>query len=928
MKLRRFVEGVPWAFVKPALDYLLSLSPYSGVIANGVDFGVAYRPTLTLWQRDAQSAALGGRGDATYTLIQDLVETSSDDLYTVGTSSSCTETVETEYVWDATGVEDIPQGSVGVTYQVAAVHRNEDGTFNYALVKRVALTQHLPESVTEDNAVRRVSVETWDNVYPGPGGGYLDETGDALAVPSPGATAGVEVKQPQISVNPDCTVKIQVVREVSKTAKIRESTAKTIFESNREEGLSGQKKPLPEAPPAGDGCVKTHESQLQPDGSYATTEKAMQEIAVDDAEVEVTRGRRGTRTSKTHRNKTSAPSTSELPVGRTVKYRKTPGGRYDITESNLDVRVSSTVGSGCHRDRFKHIDTTLKASTDATVDHVSGGSDGKIVSKDATMDDEGFVTVTTKTEQERTVTGAEVAHQVTLDGCVKITKDHSTASRPSPLVFSRDAIGKSTQSVVTPGGRYTNETRTPARGGATVTVESATSAKSTDVRTTVTTTSESDQAISDATSSVTSGQGVYREKTVRVNSLGGLTQSVVSITEARGKVTGEQYRVTPRGVVKTVTSQSASQTPKSSFTRGKPVDNQLTPGGLYTVTESAPVVVLPAGQFHSAADAHMEEVDVVSTAIATSPDKAPAAFNANGTYVTKDSTVDEYGFVQTVERRVTERQVTSRYGSEDDIFHKATTTLTRSSEPLAASEGPSQRVPGQGGSITKRSSQLTRGGLWDNEQTVDIPKFVSWSDDFESDLYVVYIFYYRNASTSQRDQVKNAALSKWDSLRAKYTSGQWGAGPKAPTSARITPSSSLNQYGLYDGYYTLELSWSPESGGRDVNHESGEFILASWSYKVVSNSFSVGIRSSADDESPSVNIHRTVQTKYVTEDLVRGWKTYVQNKFGTGNLLYEGSRVSVTPSTGVAHGVRVTDAVTKITVSNVQSLTPFKWGED
>jgi hypothetical protein len=58
-RIRRFLEGVPWAFVKPAIDFLLEQAPYTGVIANGVDFETAYRPTLTLWQRDAQSAAVG-----------------------------------------------------------------------------------------------------------------------------------------------------------------------------------------------------------------------------------------------------------------------------------------------------------------------------------------------------------------------------------------------------------------------------------------------------------------------------------------------------------------------------------------------------------------------------------------------------------------------------------------------------------------------------------------------------------------------------------------------------------------------------------------------------------------------------------------------------------------------------------------------------
>jgi hypothetical protein len=217
--------------------------------------------------------------------------------------------------------------------------------------------------------------------------------------------------------------------------------------------------------------------------------------------------------------------------------------------------------------------------------------------------------------------------------------------------------------------------------------------------------------------------------------------------------------------------------------------------------------------------------------------------------------------------------------------------------------------------------------LWDVDEVVDTPRFQTWEDSLDTDLYVMRTFYYRNASASERDAVKAKALNEWNSLRSKYASNGWGFSPKAPTHAKMQPSSSLNAYGAYDGYYAIELSWAPESGGAGTDHASALKEIASWSYKTVSNSFQIGVRSSGTDDNPSVTVQRTIQTKSVTEDIYCGWKRYVETRFGKDNVLFEGSHVSVTPSTGVAHGVRVTEASTKVEIMETENMVPIKWGE-
>lgn len=919
VKLRRFVEGVPWAFVKPALDYLISLAPYRGIIANGVDFNIAFRPTLTTWQRDSQSAAFGSRGDATYTLIQDLIDAESDDVYALSTSNSCTETVETSYVWDSDAVDELPEGGVGVTYQVASVSRNEDGTFNYALVKRIARTQHTPETVVEDNRVQKVTVETWDNVYP-VGGVYCDDQGDALGVPQAGIFDRTEVKIAQVAKNPDCTVKIQATRETTKKHRSRRQTTQTIFEKTEETGETGADQALSEAPAASGGTIKTHESQQQPNGTYSTMERTQNELSVPDAEVEVTRNRRGIRTTKTHRNQPAQPSTS-VSNGDTVRFKKTPGGLYDVTYSSFSARTSGSIGSGCKKDAYTHTDTTVKAASSVDIGHVTGGTGGKVVSKDATMDDDGIVTVTTRTEQEKSVKGAAATWHVSPEGSIASVKDAAQTAKPRKPSFSRANIGRDVSYTVTPGGLYTVENKEPGASDATVTVESSTSDKSTETRTVTRTVRESRGEVSTEGSSVSSGGGVYREKTVRVNQLGNVDTSVTSVKE-HARVSSASYRATSRGTVKTVTTFSKTGAVETSGSSGHSVTNELTPGGRYTVSETEPYTTR-VDSAHSASDAYQTESDDVT--VTTGAVINSMVDSGGGIYRTRDVTADDNGFVRTVVRVVREIPGTHQSSSESDLFHRVSRTVKR--ELAFQTDNGNNPAPGVPTPLVKRSGQLTRGGLWDVDEVVDTPRFQTWKDSLDTDLYVMRTFYYRNASASEREAVKANALNEWNSLRSKYASSGWGFSPKAPTHAKMQPSSSLNAYGAYDGYYAIELSWAPESGGAGVNHATNLQEIASWSYKTVSNSFQIGVRSSGTDDNPSVTVQRTIQTKCVTEDIYCGWKQYVESRFGSGNILFEGSHVSVTPSTGVAHGVRVTEATTKVEIMETASMTPIKWGE-
>lgn len=238
MRIRRFAPGCPWALVDEAIRYLISLAPYgkqadadradppgkqTAVIYNGLLIEQNYRPTLTQWLRDEQTSVDEQRPqNGTYTLVQDLIEdTECDDEETAVTGESCSEEAVTTWHWDDDAPGDLADYATGceqgVTYAITQVNRKEDGTFDWALVKRIARTQHSGPVVVECTETSRITQETWDNLYGNVSDGFRAEgceyTG-TVNLPDCGDSEPGRKFQVQISENQDCTFKAVVtVRE-------------------------------------------------------------------------------------------------------------------------------------------------------------------------------------------------------------------------------------------------------------------------------------------------------------------------------------------------------------------------------------------------------------------------------------------------------------------------------------------------------------------------------------------------------------------------------------------------------------------------------------------------------------------------------------------------------------------------------------------
>ena len=575
-RIRRFVEGIPWSRVKPAVDALLAMAPYEGVIANGVDFGVPYRPTLTVWQRDAQSSALGAvRPDATYTLVQDLVEDTSKDFYAVGSSSSCSESVETEYVWDAGSVEGLRQGGQGVTYGIAAVNRKEDGTFDYQVVRRQALTQHVEETVVRDDSAGRVTQELWDNVYTDGDGNYVDHAGARLSIPEAGVADGVATRIENLSENPDCTLKFQVVRESSNDVESAESCGKTVFEHEHSTTRTGQDAPDGHVPDAGGGVRYESESRLQPDGTFVNVLKQTDEIPQESG-LDIRRTTRATVTTVTTRN---TGQTAEEPgrPGERQSHEMTPGGRYNLTVTTAEPS-SEPDSARCSATVFEHVhDTvTMEDALDGSAEASAGGGQTQEIVQD--MDEYGVVKKVVRTTTERQAAGAVTETEARLRGTITTTVNRNMEEKADEANLP---VGTSVRNEQTPGGRWTQTIREMTGKVAGKIREMCRKTVFRHVHATTTNVVE-DPGFDHEESA---GDGVVRETDVQKTDMDTFDVTTTETTEqpVQGAVT-ETRKFIDGTVTRTVNLSQPSKASEEELDVGDSVKNEKTDGGLWNQT--------------------------------------------------------------------------------------------------------------------------------------------------------------------------------------------------------------------------------------------------------------------------------------------------------------------------------------------------------
>lgn len=667
-RVRRFLKGVPWAQVHDAIRYLISQSPYSGIVFNGVELppDVKYRPTLTQWRRDDQEQ-VGGNAQGSYTLIQDLIEVSEDgDSLGVTSSDSCSETEETEWVWDAPDIEELPyDGGQGVTNAIRQVRRNDDGTFDYAVVTQVAKTTVSDESVVRCDEYETVYLQVFDNVYGGVGGEpFRGSAGVTVDIPEPCLRSGGEDVQLQVSQNPDCTFKVIVQRTVSArktqateaakslrgvqvTTVTRNSEArvpetglgvgdrvrnelqpdgrytttevrlspesvgdvgsqcgKTIYEHRHVKTSNVAQRPYGEASEAGGGRTYERSVRMTDEGSYDVTETETGERYVGSSRVVVQRTLRGVTRTTTDRN-TADASASVSKVGDRVEVEKTPGGLFNRTVTSVDAVAIGVLGHECDKTVFEHSHTDIRNSLSDPGPDVSAAGGGKTYHRTVRKTDEGTFDVSERYVEEYDPGVARVSIRKTVRGVVRTDFYRNTTTSSASV----SAVGDEVTVERTPGGRF-NRTVTQA-------VKTSVGPVAGQCQRTIfehvdsTTTNSSSGSIGAHASSA--GGGKLFERAVRLTDEGtfDITERVTTENAVTNAVVTS--RRTARGTVTSVTDRNVSSEGLMELEVGQEIRIEKTPGGRFNRTfTTVEKTSGPTEVFRGCSDVAAEHVDTVT----------------------------------------------------------------------------------------------------------------------------------------------------------------------------------------------------------------------------------------------------------------------------------------------------------------------------
>ena len=709
-RIRRFVEGVPWALVQDSVNYLLSLAPYSGIIYNGVPVEGTYRPTITTWKRDDQdevnTATSQKRTDGTYTLIQDLVEESVSDKFGLSTASSCSEETITEWHWDEATIEELPYSSEqGVTYAITAVNRKDDGTFDYALVKRVAKTQHMPKHVQTNDAVSKVEVETWNNVYGNPLDGFTDDTGTPLDIPESDFIPGKKLEV-QSTENDDCTYRVVATWTETKPVAAGRMTEKDQYQAKESDTKFGQTAPLPDAPEPNGGVVKHHESKLNPDGSYTTVESSETERPVEESSVEVSVGRKGTRRTVVSRNQPTPANTESVSLGGSVKVEKTPGKLYNNTVSSWVRAALMKVATACRIDIFTHRHTKTEAGLDKIPeDDVTGSGVGGVVKNRTTqMDEDGSITETLETETEKEVRNAKESWIYGLFGRRHRVEHQHVASPLSAPAASGSLVGKTIINEKTPGGLYnvteeeidrTAEKVNAGNGCEKTVFEHVDTAVSRDPSGTF------PGHVEEA------GGGVHRKVTSSLNEDGSATVQTQTTVEKKVEDAEVVFKRTAKAVIESRTTRNTTESASMPANAGETESHTVNPGGTRNVTKTKLTITGGVDRGHCQRNVFEHEHDNTEVKKGTTADTSDAPAPGDGKHYRKDSVVDDNGLVTTTVRETVEAEVQNYEHSFDRKPRGLVETVTVKAGKQAAKD------PGASAVGSSQAHRMTPGGRYD-----------------------------------------------------------------------------------------------------------------------------------------------------------------------------------------------------------------------
>ena len=585
-RIRRFLNGTPVGIKTAVLAMLKESAPYkSPVFDCELDEGLLYRPTNTFLRKDGPEHTTGGK-DPTYTIIQDLLlDDGLGDTFSFGDESGCAQVGETEYHWDEPSVADCPDGAQGVSYQVTDVNRDrETDLFSYRVRKVQALTVHVPPHVDECDARRRVTTESWDNVYGEPGAFRWDSVrGGGGPITPPSACGQPQGRTVKVDVyrNPDCTyrVTVQTVEAVTDPG-LQYSIYRDQYKVNWSERVLNAFAPLPRAGVEyGGGVTTRYTSEHNEDGTWTNSTEVETERPVPLSTEETRRTPRGVLRQHVDTNQVTPASGIATRFG-SWKYTKTPGGLFTNEYTEYTRTHADNLGLVCSDTAFmKTHESQSSVESVPASGHVPPAADGLVTTWNYDTDAEGFVTRRVRTEQEHEV---EYAVRRRTWGWLGTTEGYQHRSLPEAAameLYNGGSRGSSVELKLTNGGMYDVDVQSFRRVAGQAlgfecakTVyqhrhESAASADGVGA--------EADEA---------GGGHTYRRSFAVDPTTGAVTRRDEDTTELHVPESRRSVRVTARGTVVRTTSANAPGRPGDASSAGSETEWELTPGGRYNVT--------------------------------------------------------------------------------------------------------------------------------------------------------------------------------------------------------------------------------------------------------------------------------------------------------------------------------------------------------
>lgn len=818
-RVRRFLNGTPVSMKARVLSILKESAPYSCPVFDLETGGMIYVPTNTFIRKDGPELTSGG-ADATYTIVQDLkLLDEAGDTFGMRDESSCAQVGETEYHWDEPDVMDCPDGSQGVSYQVANVSRDRDtDLFSYVVRKVQALTVHVPPVVSACTERSRATVETWDNVYGEPGAFRWDPVrgrSSSLDVPEACDRSDGTLVRVSVNRNPDCTYRVVVERVEAVTGVGMHYSQHDRYKSEIGERTLNAFAPLQKQGIEYDhGLVTRYQSERNEDGTWTNDVSKTLERPVKESTIEERRTPRGTTRTRVDTN-VLTPATGFSTEFGSWKSVKTPGGLYTNEYVEHVRRVVDDLGLVCTDTAFlKTHESQGTADSVPSSAHVPAARGGLVTTWSYDTDAEGLVTKRVRTEQEHTVENAVRRRTWGWLGDTSGYTHRSVSSSVASSLIASGGAGTSVEVRMTNGGLFDVEVQTFLRvAGRRLGIECQKTVYQ-HVHETAESASEIDEDELDA------GDGkTYRKSYLVDTTTGAITKRETVTTELEVPESRRTVRVTSKGtIVRTVRSNSSSK-PADASRPGQTTEFDVTPGGRYNVTVEEATPSKEQTQESCSKDAfhhtHVKTKGVDSNTLNNGD--VPEA--GDGVYVEKDLVLNELGVWEERETTHTELTQQTKTVNYEDAFGKRTVSLYTNDEDKS-----DDKYFDAGTLIKSVEQEMTRGKKYSARVTEEMPTAVdsgwlNFQKSTDKGLAVYYDFIvFRNAKKTQ--------VQSWiDHIKNIQYSGGIGSYANHP-SISISP----NRFKLWDGSIALTTTFTPKtwaSGGNtsDDNWEVPEDIL-------------------------------------------------------------------------------------------------------